>query len=128
MSTALLNSQSSAYPDKRAVILGLIERQILEFRCGILIWSHKPRYQINVLSESAILLLMGFEDNDRQGELYGYFRGLMEQTLALEINPSQHDQAKLQAEEVYEALLARKESLTGIYNQERTMISKFSNQ
>jgi hypothetical protein len=126
MSTAPHDCHQSAYPGKKAVILGLIEREILDFRFASLSLYHKPRYKINVLNESAILLLMGFKDSDRQGELYGYYRGLMEQILAIEINSHKREHTKLQAEEVYEALMERKEFLRGIYRQEQSMMRKFN--
>jgi hypothetical protein len=124
MSTTSQDCQQSLYPDKKAIILGLIEREILEFTLLKYAWIHKPRYQINVLYESAVLLLIGFKDKERQGELYGYYRGLMEQTLAIEINHDEPLKSKLLAEGVYEDLIARKQFLRGIYRQERSMVNK----
>jgi hypothetical protein len=124
MSNSSIHAQSGFYPSKREVIIHLIELGILHDRFGQLVCTSKPRYQIDLVNESAILLLLGFEEQQLQGELFGYYRGLMEQTLALDINPCKPEQTKFQAESVYEAILARKEILSGIYRQEQVMVSK----
>ncbi|MDO1451323.1 hypothetical protein Q0590_33925 [Rhodocytophaga aerolata] len=116
-----IQSQPGFYPSKREVIIHLIELAILNDCFGQLICTSKPRYQINLVSESTILLLVGFEEQQLQAELFGFYRGLMEQTLAMDIEP---EQTKLQAANVYEALLARKEILSGLYQQEQAMGSK----
>jgi hypothetical protein len=109
------------------VIINLIEYGILHYRCrcGLLIVTRKPRYEINLLFECAILLLMGFEQEQLGGELFGYYRGLMEQTLAIKINAEEDNQTKLQATEVYEAMLARKELIKSLYHLEQVMVREF---
>jgi hypothetical protein len=122
MSTESIHDQPSPYPTQREVTISLIERAILEFRSGMLVFTHKPRYQINVVTECAILLLIGFKETDFQGELIGYYRGLMEQALSIEEKGGKSIETKRLAQEVYEDMLARKVFLDGIYRQEQSMV------
>jgi hypothetical protein len=55
-------------------------------------------------------MLIGFEEEEIQGELFGYYRGLMEHTLSMKINGDDYNQPLLQAEEVYRPCWKEKKS------------------
>jgi hypothetical protein len=124
MNTPKIQIQPSPYPSKREVIIRMIELAILHYQFGYFIGNPIPRYEINVVSECGILFLMGFDKEELREELFGFYRGLMEQTLCMEINGAQPNQTKLQAESVYTSLLIRKNFLRGIYAQQQAMIGK----
>jgi hypothetical protein len=124
MSIKSISPQPLLYPTKRELIIRMIELSILHFELGDLLCTQTPRYQLDLVSECAILFLIGFQEDELNGELLGFYRGLMEQTLSLEINSKDRLQTKLQAERVYDSLLTRKEMEGGIYNQEQAVIRK----